>query len=268
MQLPLHAEKLEAALSLFRNDPSVIGIVLGGSFAVGTPDEYSDLDLYLVIEDADFTDVFNKRETRARSLGNPLSWFVADHNPAGQHDHIVLYDDFVKIDFIYLRRSELPLYGKFRQFRVLHDPVGAVHGSLSEQAKPSYGKVDIAITNQKFWGWVWYTFGKLMRGEIWEALEATAFMRAHALIPLINAKNELGNEGFRRLEQKLDAYTAARLQTTVSAYSCDSVYRALMQEIMLFCELRDELLGTTRDKIDKQAEEKILIRMKMLWAQR
>jgi len=51
---------------------SVVAAFLGGSFVSGTADEYSDLDLYLVIREDDYQGFLNNRQEFMRQLGTPV----------------------------------------------------------------------------------------------------------------------------------------------------------------------------------------------------
>src|SRR5947208_9687822 len=59
-------------------DARVVAAFLGGSYARGTADAYSDLDLGLITTDAAYADFFAEREAFIRVLGVPL--FLEDWN--------------------------------------------------------------------------------------------------------------------------------------------------------------------------------------------
>src|SRR5438552_11519282 len=62
-------------------DERVVAAFLGGSYARGTIDEYSDLDLYLITTDEAYDDVFTGREAFLRRLGEPV--FLEDFHEYG-----------------------------------------------------------------------------------------------------------------------------------------------------------------------------------------
>jgi hypothetical protein len=53
-------------------DALVAAAFVGGSFAAGTRDEFSDLDLYVVTEDDDYDRFFARREDFVRTWSNPV----------------------------------------------------------------------------------------------------------------------------------------------------------------------------------------------------
>jgi hypothetical protein len=52
-------------------DPLVVAAFLGGSFASGTADAFSDLDVYVVTEEPDYGEFFARRERFMRTWGDP-----------------------------------------------------------------------------------------------------------------------------------------------------------------------------------------------------
>ncbi len=267
-RFPGHRARLIEASTIFSSRDCVAGLLLGGSFAYGNPDFYSDIDLYIVVRDEHFDVLFAEHVEIANSLGKPISAFIADHNPGGLYDYIVLYDDFVKVDFIYLRSSQLHVMPKWGRFRVLYDPEAVLSTlvSCSRNLQATFQLADPLVLNQKFRGWCWYVFGKLMRGELWEALEGVSFIRERALLPMINAKNGFVDEGYRRLEKKMDDELAHDLQLTVASYDKEAVFSALLNEITLFRDLRNELFLSLNLTVDPTAEESIDQQMRALWA--
>ncbi len=62
-------------------DERVVAAFLGGSYARGTTDEYSDLDFYLITTDEAYDDFFAGREAFLRLLGEPV--FLEDFHGYG-----------------------------------------------------------------------------------------------------------------------------------------------------------------------------------------
>lgn len=119
-----------------------------------------------------------------------------------------------------------------------------------------------------FWTWCWYVFGKIMRGELWEALDGIHTIRSDALLPLLDWTTGKPHEGYRRLERKLDPEMAARLAATVVPLEAEALYQALQAAIALFRNLREpvfELCGVT---FDPAPEETIRDEISRCWASR
>jgi len=105
-----HREFLGRAVARLRGDERVVGLLLGGSLAHGTPDSYSDVDLYVVVQDRAFDEILDDRDAVAGAVGSPLFAFDVDPVPGGSTDRIVLYEGPdggpIKFDFMYLKESD------------------------------------------------------------------------------------------------------------------------------------------------------------------
>src|SRR5215210_7739273 len=120
-RLPEHRKLLERAVAGFWDDVRVVGLVAGGSLARGEADFYSDVDLYIVVQDAAFDELFAGRDAIVVALGSPLFGFDVDPMPGGSTDHIVIYEGPVKFDFMYLKESDLKPAPKWTGCQMLKD---------------------------------------------------------------------------------------------------------------------------------------------------
>ena len=68
---------LERFVAACREDTRVVAAFLGGSHAAGTADEYSDLDLYLIVGDKNYDTFFAERRAFLGRLGDPV--FFEEH---------------------------------------------------------------------------------------------------------------------------------------------------------------------------------------------
>jgi predicted nucleotidyltransferase len=270
-RLPRHRELLERAFARFRDDIRVVGLVLGGSLARGGADFYSDVDLYVMVRDGAFEDVVAERNSTSQAVGSPLFAFDVDPVPGGSIDHIVLYEGPVKFDFMYLRESDLGTHPRWDGCAVLkdtHGRVGAVVARSEALGPPRPSAEGLWELNQKFWTLCWYAFGKIERGELWEALEGLHSIRTLALVPLLDWSAERPHEGYRRLERKTNREQASRLSATVAPMQAGALHAALRAEVGLFRELRAALLDRHGLTIDPAPEEVLESEMSRRWAGR
>jgi hypothetical protein len=75
---------------------------------------------------------------------------------------------------MYLRESDLGPHPRWDGCVVLEDTdgrVGAVGVRSEALGLGGPSAEDLAELNQKFWTWCWCAFGKIERGELWEALD-------------------------------------------------------------------------------------------------
>ena len=102
-RLPEHRKLLERAVTRFRDDVRIVGLVAGGSLARGAADFYSDVDLHMVVQDEAFDDIFAERSVIVEAVGPSLFGFDVDPMPGGSTDHIVIYEGPVKFDLMYMK---------------------------------------------------------------------------------------------------------------------------------------------------------------------
>src|SRR5215212_4970720 len=256
--LPKHRKLLERAVAHFRDDVRVVGLVAGGSLAHGAADFYSDVDLYIVVKDAAFDRIFAERDAIVEAVGSPLFGFVVDPVPGGSTDHIVIYEGPVKFDFMYLKESDFepaPKWVGCAVFKGATGHVGDIVAHSEGLAPPQPTTEDLLNLNQKFWIWSWYVFGKIVRGELWEALDCLHNIRSLALVPMLDWVAERPHEGYRRLERKTDPEAASRLMVTVAAVEPQALYAALRAEMDLFRSLRAVLFDRYGLTFDPTPEE-------------
>ena len=266
-----HRALLEQAVNYFRGDDRVLGMILGGSLARGTADFYSDVDLYIVACDESFEAVFDERDVAARAIGSPLFRFAVDAIPGGSRDYIVTYQGPIKLDLMYYRMSEIEPGHRWEKQLVLKDDTGSLAAlvSRSASAHPEFPEPrKVLELDQKFWTWSWYVFGKIMRGELWEALDGLHTIRSEALLPMLDWTARRRDEGYRRLECKLDSETAARLAATVAPLEAEALYEALRAAMALFRDLREPLFDLCGVTFDPALEQVITFQMSRHWAAR
>lgn len=248
-ELRTHRELLERAVVRFRGDKRIVGLILGGSLAAGEWDFYSDVDLYVLVGNGVLEEVFAARESAADAVGSRLCGFAVEPVAGGSTDYCVLYEGPagpVKFDFMYLELSDLRPDPKWAGCLVLDDATsGRITEVLDESQAldpPPLLSEDLLELDREFWTRCWYTFGKIVRGELWEALAAVHTLRSDALLPLLDWNAGRKPEGYRRLERKEDEGTLALLGATVVPRPLpEELYEALREEMDLFCELSTTL---------------------------
>jgi len=269
--LSAHRTLLERAVNYFQGDDRVVSMILGGSLSHGAVDFYSDVDLYIVARDESFEAVFDERDTAARAIGSPLFRFAVDPIPGGSRDYIVMYPGPVKLDLMYYRESEIKPDRKWTGRLVLKDDSDSLEAVISRSAgfSPDHPEPRALLEmNQKFWTWCWYVFGKIMRGELWEALDGMHTIRSDALLPLLDWTAGRSHEGYRRLERKLDPEMAARLEATVAPLETQALYDALQTAIALFWDLREPVFDVRGLTFDQASEEVVRGEIRRHWTAR
>lgn len=218
-------------------------LALTGSYASGATDEYSDIDLTLLVLDRDGAGAERRVDRVVREAGRVLAWFPASHLGL---DHLFIYflevdRTVVKVDVAVCTPENLYLPA---DARVVHDPSGYLDARLSgPHAEPGPGP-DFALLYRRFTGWTWYTYTKIARGELLEAADSLDVMRRVALLPCLQHVEHLPPEGYRRLETRLPpALYASLCDTYPRGTGREELLRALRSQIALFMEFLPRLEG-------------------------
>jgi len=230
-------DRLRAVLARVQRHDGLIGLLAGGSFVTGDLDEFSDLDLVLVVDPPASETVYAQRKAFAAECGPLLAAFTGEH--VGEPRLLIcLYGPppvhvdlkFVLADALAMRVED-PVILWARDDRV-------VHALASRAAR--YPLPDLQWIEDRFWVWVHYVATKLGRGELFEALDFGAAIRRQVLGPLLLQHAEARPDGVRRVERAAPA-DAERLRATVAAYDRTDIARSIQATVALYRELRDKV---------------------------
>lgn len=118
-------ENLQKAVERFRAlcqaDPRIVAAFVGGSLATGTADEYSDIDVYLIIADEEYASFFADRAAFMRQLGEPV--FLEDFDGFGFDMVLFIFEDGIKGELALAKASSF-LHIHEGPYRVLVDKTG------------------------------------------------------------------------------------------------------------------------------------------------
>jgi hypothetical protein len=228
-----------------RNDLSVF---IQGSIANGTMDPYSDIDLVFV------TDGYLSLHEESRwltqvmsSLGPLVAHFPATH--LGMENLLIFFvdvaGDVVKVD-VKLESLETFRAGPGAKALQLSDRMRA---ELRSEQDFALALPDFEDLHQKFAGWIWYTYTKIARGELFEAVDSMNVMRERALLPCLHLTAKIPREGYRRLETRLPREVVQQLRSTYpSGFEPRELCRALLSLSRMFRTLQPLLRdGLGRD---------------------
>lgn len=181
-------------------DPRVIAAFLGGSYATGTADEHSDLDLYLVTSDASYGAFFGDRLAFLALLGRAV--LAEDFNEFGFDMVVFILEDGVEGE-LSLGKAAAFLHIHGGPYRVLLDKVGVLNGAVFPLVSPSPAEQLETVRKHIHWFWRELSlFGvAIARERHWSAhayLEA-ARRRCFDLLR-INADFERWAAGYEKVE--------------------------------------------------------------------
>jgi nucleotidyltransferase-like protein len=190
-------------------DALVVAAFVGGSFATGSEDEFSDLDLYLVTEDDDYDMFFGRREDFVRSWSDPVFLdTTADFEGFGfDMLHFVLACG-VYGELAMGRRSNLfSLHGGPHE--VLVDKAALLDGVTFPLYEPASEERLHEIERALRWFWLDAVelAKRLSRGQLHAAQSALARMRERCRL-LVSAEGE-GRGGTPASRRILTTFVAA-----------------------------------------------------------
>lgn len=254
MPLPNHLDFVNKAIDLLKKDSRILGIAAGGSWITNTMDEFSDIDLVIVVDNNHEREISQERMLIAEKLGNLLSAFTGEH--VGEPRLIIcLYGPpLLHVDFKFVALTDF--------VHRVEDPVilwqrNNILQEILDKGHANYPLPSLQWIEDRFWVWVHYVATKLARGEIFEAIETMSFIRTTVLGPLTLMKNGCLPRGVRYIEKDAKEDLPILIKT-ISAHRAADCAMALKHGITLYQQLR-EYHGTPDLHRRKEAEKQSII---------
>ncbi len=240
---------------LWAESRSGLGLALHGSLTKGGTDEFSDIDSTILTDGSmDPAEISRQFEELVSEIGKPIVRYRADH--IGRRDtHIIFFlvDEWVvKLEATLLEQSS--------RVNLPSGAIVVVEPGRSEVVvcRPEDEEGNREFLFRKLIGWLWFTFCRLQRGELFAAARAVDFSRENALLPIIRARLGLPNDGHRRIEFDLPSDLLDRLILTYpKALSAETIFESLRHIHLLSL---DEL--GKHDDIDR---ESLGVAMQEMW---
>ena len=249
----MHKDFADKIVSIIQQDPSVIGLAVGGSWLTNEIDQFSDLDLILITKDK-ISNEPSKMHEYANRFGKVLSAFTGEH--VGEPRLLIcLYDEpFLHVDIKFVTIEEFE--NRIENPAILYDPQKKL-AEVINRTEATFPYPAFQWIEDRFWVWVHYGLLKIGRGEFFEAIDFLAAIRMMVLGPLLHMKKGNLPRGVRKVETQLSHEDFERLKRTLASYDKSSLMQALQETILVYRELRRELYP---DSIvwRKEAELKVL----------
>lgn len=260
---PSHRQVIERIIEQVSRDTRFVAVGIGGSYLNQTMDEFSDIDLLLVVEPDRYDEVMNDRKSIADKYGRILSFFTGEH--VGEPRLLVcLYaEPLMHVDLMFANIESLN--GKPLSHEILWERDMRITRVVKGR-KSGPEPIDPQWVEDHFWTWIHYLTVKIGRGELFETLDGLAFIRNRVFGPLIMSKLDKQSVGVRRIEQLAPEYTA-RLAKCVAKHDvadCLTAVRACVDLYQRFrggfdqVELRDEAEATVMDYLS-EVERRYLV---------
>jgi hypothetical protein len=206
---------LDRFVAACREDTRVVAAFLGGSHAAGTADEYSDLDLYLIVDDQNYDTFFAERRAFLGRIGEPI--FFEDFSEFGFDMVVFIFSSGVEGELALGRASGFDhIHGG--PFEILVDKEGILEGQVFTLHRPS--QVEQRGTLRWLIFWFWRDLSQfnraMLRGRLWTAHGILESVRLKC-VNLARLNHEFfstGMAGYEGLEQAADAQDLEALRAT------------------------------------------------------
>lgn len=237
-----HQEIVDRFLAACRADDRIVAAFLGGSYAKGKADRFSDLDLFFITTDEAYPDVVAERERFVRQLGEPL--FLDGFGST--HGFCFIFANGTEGD-IWFGRESAYKHLHSGPCRVLLDKKGILAGQVFPAPVANQAE-QIELLRQQI-EWFWHDlahFIKAMgRRQLWFAYGQIEVLRQMCVV-LARLRYDFsdpyagGGEPYFKIEHALPAKALSPLETTF----CPMAYGAMLQAARVLCRFyRDVASG-------------------------
>jgi hypothetical protein len=222
-QLPQFA-LLEHIVRVLKDTPPVRAAFLRGSFHHGRPDVYSNLDLFVVADDADAEALLTLGQGVLHAVGQTQWISLDDTNPPRLR---ALFPGPLRLDMTLVTAATMPPYAGWR---ILFDR----DNWLRTRAAPAAGgepllPEHVLCVCDEFWWSMFNSVGQLKRGHLWLALNMLDTCRANlAQMMRWRRDRERPSERFADLERHLTAEDQQALAQTLASYDLRAIAEALL----------------------------------------
>jgi len=247
MGTEMHRNLVKKAEICLKEDKRFTGMAIGGSWIDNKLDEFSDLDLYLIIDDA-IALSFAEKKVILNGWGKLLSFYINGHD---ENVTVSLFD--FAPNLLHVDCKWIPLEG-FKK-RVENPVVIFEKGNLLSKCIKDFPSLGYELPNfeldeMRFWTWMHYVFSKIGRGEIIEAYGYLCEVRNCCVGPMVLHKNDLIPRRMRYAENLPEA-DLEQIRKTLPL-NCDArgCFDATMHLIELYKNTRDALVSSSFIKND------------------
>jgi predicted nucleotidyltransferase len=267
-QVPLserHWTIVARFIAACRADERVMGAFLGGSYAWGTADAYSDLDLYVITTDGAYKDFFAERASFVQVLGEPI--FLEDFDEYGFDLLLFIFADGTEGELAFGRE------GSFQHIHggphlVLLDKTGILAGATFPEQHPVPAQQEERLRGLVTWFWhdlSHHFLTPLARGQLWTAVGGLEDLRRTCVdLARLAADFTTSAEGYERVERAIAADRLAALATTFCPPERVALLRAAQALVGFYREVAPPLAQVHGITYPAALEEVICTRLDAL----
>ena len=228
---------LDTLLNALQTDDRIVGVVVVGSAAIGFDDEYSDIDLSVVIAPAvDVRVVFDEWHTRIYQMLPMVAHFETQYGP-DNFLHGFLLENFLELDIGFLPLGTL--YAKRERWQMAFDRTG---GDIPRIMQTTWVERDIPDPSTIYqrnlasiWHYITHVSICLQREHCWRALHYLEHLR-NRTVALAALRYDVNASHFREADQLPADFLAALQTTLVTQPDAVVIARGLRAAVTLYFE--------------------------------
>lgn len=221
-------------------DERVVAATLYGSYATGTADAYSDLDL--LITDEAYEDFLAGREAFIRMLGEPV--FLEDFDLP--NIMFCIFSDGTEVELSFGCESRFP-HNRGGSYTVLLDKKHILAGAVFPWHHPAQAEQVETLRRLVYWFWhdLSHFIAALGRGQLWWAYGQIEALRRYC-VNLARLRQDFAVEadGYDKVEQALPVEQLSSLQSTCCPLEPEAMLRAALVIVRFYQEVAPRLART------------------------
>lgn len=221
---------IKAVLEAVAENPEVRAVFLKGSLASGSGDQYSDVDLYCLVDECELPLFLPKRIELLQSF-RPLV-YTSEANFVGPQI-VAVFDNGLHFDLYTVTLSQFPLVGKFK---ILYDPEGLLE-PLVHKTTDHGTTISSVTTNFSEFSFTLLEFLAAWRRQdlVWSYRLASHLVGDLGMVLRHNYDPANALLGLKRLEQVLPLEVRSSLREATSL--CHG--NTLVQGVALLCSIME-----------------------------
>jgi predicted nucleotidyltransferase len=260
-----HQIVMDRCVASCQADAHVVAAFLGGSYARGAADEYSDLDLYLITTDEAYEDFYAGRAAFMGRLGEPV--FIEDFGIPNLVFYV--FADGSEGELGLGRESEFT-HIHSGPYRVLLDKKNILAGVVfpGHAADPAEQTEKLRRLVYWFWHDLSHLITALGRNQLWWAHGQLDELR-HYCVKLARFRNnffdaEAGEEGYFKVEQAIPIEQLASLRATFCPMEKEAMLQSAFVMVRYYQELSTQLAQTHGITYPQRLEQVMVERLENL----
>ena len=234
LQMPHnHQVILNRFVAACHADERVLAAFIGGSYARGMTDAYSDLDFRLIVTDEAYDDFLAGREAFIRLLGEPV--FLENYHGDGGDFVFSIFSDGTEAELALGRKSHFNHF-YVESYRVLLDKKGILAGAVFSWQEPT--QTEQIETLRSLINWFWHNLSHhfitpMARGQLWSAYGALEDLRLTCVnLARLRQNFSAKAEGYEKVEQTVPVEQLAPLQASFCLMERDAMLQADLARVM------------------------------------